>query len=624
MLIEFIEEDFSDDEISDKDSAGAVVTTKYSIELSSPGPAHSKQLNNFSLKRILSEEPKERNHNKFVEKKYSAKANENVNLSKTHLNRKLNLKKKSISKQVPKCILCCESIEDDTMCIKAQSPEWKDKNVREIIDKHLCYMQHIPDNSSVCLYCWDVLHAFHELYTKIQEVQKHLQSHHLILENDPLEGNVKEEYMLEDDVEEPTKDVDEYSNRGDGDCISENENIDYNSEEETISMENSSRGNKRRDANYKEDEENVDRQDNKSFEYEEEQLDENQIIENEDIEDHFEDEETCDDNDESSQYANETIGEREELPKEEYDDFLKKHFKIACQKCDQPFETFKLYIKHCRQVHKERGHVICCDTKFQFRKYLVDHIQYHLNPDYFKCNHCGKQFTARSYLRIHKELHEDGKFACNLCDKKFPRNYMLQRHQRKMHSPQPAKSLPCEDCGKLYTCQRTLQYHRKHVHLKHFSRVCEICGQTLPTLFAYQQHKLRHNPNPVRCEDCGLLVTSQVTLKYHRDLKHPPGGNREYKCDMCPRVCPNLRALKSHSLVHSTVYKFQCMVCDKKFKTKDIYTYHMARHTGTALFTCQWCPATFYRSGSISLHRRKYHPIEWEKEKRRKMYGETS
>ncbi|XP_073827059.1 transcription factor grauzone-like [Musca autumnalis] len=213
--------------------------------------------------------------------------------------------------------------------------------------------------------------------------------------------------------------------------------------------------------------------------------------------------------DESSQHEN----EREELDKNEYDDFLKKHFNIACQKCNLPFDTFKHYVKHCRQVHKERGYVTCCDTKFQFRKTLVDHIQYHLNAEYFKCSHCGKCFYARSYLRIHKELHEEGKFACKLCNKKFPRKYMLRKHHQKKHVPPPEKTIPCEDCGKLYTCQRTLQYHRKHVHLKHFSRVCEICGQTLPTLFAYQQHKLRHNPNPVRCEDCGLLVTSQVTLK---------------------------------------------------------------------------------------------------------------
>ncbi|XP_073827040.1 uncharacterized protein [Musca autumnalis] len=137
--------------------------------------------------------------------------------------------------------------------------------------------------------------------------------------------------------------------------------------------------------------------------------------------------------------------------------------------------------------------------------------------------------------------------------------------------------------------------------------------------FAYQQHKLRHNPNPVRCEDCSFGNKSSDT-KISSRLKHPAGGNRKYKCDKCPRICPNLRALKSHSLVHSNVYKFQCTVCENLRPKIFIRTIWLV--TPERLYS----PVNGVLKHSIAvnsiLHRRKCHLIEREKEKRRQMYGE--
>lgn len=39
---------------------------------------------------------------------------------------------------------------------------------------------------------------------------------------------------------------------------------------------------------------------------------------------------------------------------------------------------------------------------------------------------------------------------------------------------------------------------------------------------------------------------------------------------------------------------------------------HMATHTGTALYTCPWCPKTFISNGNMHNHRKKTHPKEWE------------
>lgn len=130
-----------------------------------------------------------------------------------------------------------------------------------------------------------------------------------------------------------------------------------------------------------------------------------------------------------------------------YDSFLKEHFDITCDACFKPFETFALLVQHYSSEHKERGYVTCCETKFFFRHLLVDHIKYHLNPDYFKCTYCDNSFTTRRCLQVHIQLHEEKKYACSVCDKKFIKQSVLDNHKLK-HFP-PEKTIPCKDCGKL-------------------------------------------------------------------------------------------------------------------------------------------------------------------------------
>ncbi|XP_061396129.1 zinc finger protein 184-like [Musca vetustissima] len=329
----------------------------------------------------------------------------------------------------------------------------------------------------------------------------------------------------------------------------------------------------------------------------------------------------------SSTKKRETNRQTSNLPKinrVEYDKFLQEHFKMSCDKCSKTFERFRQLCQHFSQEHNEQGYVMCCATKFFNRRLLVDHINFHLDPEYFKCNLCGKVLTKRICLIGHMKMHEEKKFACDKCDKKFVLKHKLDKHKL-THLPESEKKFPCNDCGKFYANEYILNQHQKAVHLNIYAKVCEICGETLPDSHNFKRHMEKHEGivpvKTAKCDICGLILTSHHTLKLHKELKHPP-ERREYNCHICSKVSPNMRALKKHiHETHEMGYRFKCTICEKEFKRADNFKSHMAIHTGKPLHRCPWCPKEFNSNGNMHQHRKKAHPVEWEEAQRKKYSG---
>lgn len=132
----------------------------------------------------------------------------------------------------------------------------------------------------------------------------------------------------------------------------------------------------------------------------------------------------------------------------ERDQFLAKHFKLNCNICQETFKTFPILLKHFEKVHKERGYAICCEVKFSSRFKLVDHINYHLDPEYFKCKLCSKVATQRQGLINHMKTHKEKQFSCDICRKQFVDKFQLDQHKL-IHMPQEERKFPCAECGKL-------------------------------------------------------------------------------------------------------------------------------------------------------------------------------
>lgn len=133
----------------------------------------------------------------------------------------------------------------------------------------------------------------------------------------------------------------------------------------------------------------------------------------------------------------------------EQDKFVAENFKIICGICQLPMSTFYDVSAHAAKEHNQRGFVKCCNKKFYRRIILVEHISWHLDPERFKCQECGKVLADRRCLQVHVRLHEqqDRNHICDVCGKGFARPVTLQRHKY-THIPEEERKIPCDQCDK--------------------------------------------------------------------------------------------------------------------------------------------------------------------------------
>lgn len=130
---------------------------------------------------------------------------------------------------------------------------------------------------------------------------------------------------------------------------------------------------------------------------------------------------------------------------------IREYFTMSCDICNEPFETFRTAQKHYRAVHKSPGYIICCGKRFKRRGSAMDHISYHLNPDLFRCEPCGKRFSDKNALKLHIENHEpmsSRAHKCDLCPSSFTKGTTLMAHKRQKHSRDEDKTFHCDKCDK--------------------------------------------------------------------------------------------------------------------------------------------------------------------------------
>ncbi|XP_037941601.1 zinc finger protein 260-like [Teleopsis dalmanni] len=304
--------------------------------------------------------------------------------------------------------------------------------------------------------------------------------------------------------------------------------------------------------------------------------------------------------------------------RDKVDEFIVSNMNLCCSFCNVELQSFAQLKFHYRTEHKSRGFATCCGKQFLKRCLLVDHINVHINPQHFKCKHCGKIFSSRRSLESHIKLHERGReriYECKECHKSYFSHPVYMRHLT-LHVPEELRNINCPQCKKSFATEYMMTQHLNNVHLNLHTKMCELCGKSIRGNEALRQHMETHSGKtaPIQCNECGMTLTTKYGLIRHKKVMHSEENQIPKTCEICSKVSPSVFAHERHMrYMHKTERKFACTLCDKAFKTSFTLREHMTTHIGGALYTCTHCTKTFNSKANMYAHRKKIHRNEWEK-----------
>ncbi|XP_030383918.1 transcription factor grauzone [Scaptodrosophila lebanonensis] len=308
---------------------------------------------------------------------------------------------------------------------------------------------------------------------------------------------------------------------------------------------------------------------------------------------------------------------------QEFNEYIKEHYKVHCHVCSTPMEDFSEMLVHARQEHKTRGYALCCGRKFWKRGVLVDHLRRHQDPELFKCHICERVMGQRRSLELHLRMHDIKKrgrlLKCEQCGKSFFSSVVFERHKL-THIPKEQWQATCSTCEKTFPNEYTMQQHVKLVHLNMYAKICDVCGKSIRGREALARHMEEHTgapSKPIKCHLCGSALTTKYGLARHIKMMHTAENLEPRQCEICFKISPTLQAHLHHmKYTHNTARTHQCPMCEKAFKRPNELREHLTTHTGEVLYTCPHCPKTFNSNANMHAHRKKVHRKEWEEKRR--------
>lgn len=306
-------------------------------------------------------------------------------------------------------------------------------------------------------------------------------------------------------------------------------------------------------------------------------------------------------------------------------------FDFTCRICNNSIrvDTYEELKQHQKVEHgAKRYEVYCCKKKLISRTALLDHMNFHLNPDQLKCPKCGKLLRDSYQLKNHLERHEDPnqgrKYPCHLCHKSFYHQSLLNTHLMTHLTPEERerlKTYSCPECGKSFESKGYMAHHVRLMHKKTYACVCHICARNFKTKREFKVHFTHlHMEQPDKsflCVTCNAKFSFEQALKNHIRRMHKSSGI--FCCEYCDKVFPKRPSLMAHVLfVHKTVGKYECEVCGKLFKRKLYLMEHMSLHTGVSLYKCPYCEKSFNSNANMYTHRKRMHMEDFKVEQLKK------
>ena len=240
----------------------------------------------------------------------------------------------------------------------------------------------------------------------------------------------------------------------------------------------------------------------------------------------------------------------------------KEHQRKREPKATEPTEDKGGYCNICQSdiLNYLRGHMKECYIKYSTR----------VDPKIdFPCTLCKSRPKSLQSHSGHMQLyHPEASYSCNICVRKFNHTYVLEKHQREVHTRLGKKAYSkeenpqqCHICQKWCTRKWTLENHIKTHDEKNFT-TCKTCNVTQKT----EESNALHVRKQFDCEVCHIKICQKVEVKTHIDMHLEKIA---MQCKSCKVSFDMKRDLRKHERKHQTdgtKRPFICIICSKSFK----------------------------------------------------------
>ncbi|XP_077107374.1 uncharacterized protein LOC143765029 [Ranitomeya variabilis] len=225
----------------------------------------------------------------------------------------------------------------------------------------------------------------------------------------------------------------------------------------------------------------------------------------------------------------------------------------------------------------------------------------HRRNKVFQCGECGKLFTKKSNLFVHKRIHTGEKpYSCAQCGKCFTRKFSLDQHVRN-HTGQ--KPFSCSECGQSFV-QKSLLFRHEMMHTgeKPIELTCFECGKYFTKKSGLAEHQKIHTGEKLfSCSECGKAFIQKSGLVEHQKIHT---GEKLHKCLECEKCFARKSNLVKHQRFHTGEKPYPCSECGKRFTQKSVLVEHQRIHTGEKPFLCSECGKRFTQKSDLVEHQR--------------------
>uniref|UniRef100_A0A8D0CCQ9 Zinc finger protein 518A n=1 Tax=Salvator merianae TaxID=96440 RepID=A0A8D0CCQ9_SALMN len=157
-------------------------------------------------------------------------------------------------------------------------------------------------------------------------------------------------------------------------------------------------------------------------------------------------------------------------------------------------------------------------------------------------------------------------------------------------------------------CRNNIRYSpndlQKHFQLLHHGELpsypCEMCNFSANDFQSFNQHRRTHRSTLVKCEICN--DDSRYTLldlTKHFTSKHCINGH--FQCERCRFSTQDVGTFVQHIHRHNEI-EYKCDKCHYASFSEEESQKHVASHTGTFPFSCQYCNYMASRKNYLLKH----------------------